>query len=170
MEFLKSELSAEKFIEKTLKEQITDANVLSEKIEDVFYKHFPKSFIISEFKSNIYPSIWIQIALGAGKSEFNNGIINNDPIYTTISIDGMEKDGSINRPLKMESSMKFGVMIKSEDPMYVFQTIKVPFRKTTGTPEKILVALDRAFSRLYDAVKANADKVKDAPFDVRRKL
>ena len=167
-EKLKDMKDAEKQSESVLKESIVDSNELFDEMKKTFYKYFPNSYIDGGFKNNLYPSIVMRIALGKDKTEFLNGIIQNDPIFTSILVDGMNDNGVIGEKITLDGG-GLGVSVKSSVPHLAYETVKIPLRKTTGSPDRILSTLDRAFGNLAKAVSQNADNL-GVNFDVNRKI
>lgn len=146
-----------------------NANDLYERIKESFYRYFPNSYIGGGFSTHLGTSIHVWITLGKDKSEYSNGIIQNDPMHANFFIYGMDREGNLSDTLEAESSHGMGVMIPSSNPMYVYDTVKVPFRKTKGNADRILKAFDVGFSRLYDTVKEHKNVIQ-VPFDINRKL
>lgn len=168
MSFIKSDQTAKQFIEAHIQESMSEAEQLAEDIKNTFYKYFPKSKIYGGFRSGLGESISLTFTLGADKSEYTNGIEHNDPMRALIFIYGMDREGNLIDPLEMTGE-GWSVTVESTEPHLAYGRVKVPFRKTTGDSKKILQAVDRGFSRLYDTVKANKDKI-EVPFDINKKL
>lgn len=145
------------FIEFLSEQELQTGEQLAKSIEQLFTKYFKKSYIFSEYDTNLQPSITIRYALGKSKDEYPNGIIRNDPIYETISIFGFNKDGS--QKGNFDISVASGsILVPSETPHKVFDYIKV-WRKFSGDEKKILKGFDNYFKKLYDTVKQNEEKV-----------
>jgi hypothetical protein len=141
--------------ERCIRESVEGAQVLAELIRKSFRKYFPKSYIEVDYRTSLSPHITARIALGKDKSEFSNGIIQNDPMFSVFMIEfegtsALMGDGT----LKVERLQGRGLLDAD------FAPIKVPFNKTTGDRNRIMTAFDRYFSRLKDAVKANSDNLK----------
>src|SRR5512147_1857403 len=74
------------------RESIEDNAVeLAEEIQKEIQKIFPKSGVSVKFTSNLIPSISIMFTLGKDKTEYTNGIINNDPAFIKMNVYGQEK-------------------------------------------------------------------------------
>lgn len=144
---------------------ITNANVLATEIEKEVSKIFPHSYIHAEFSSSIHPSMTVRFALGKDKSEWVNGYMDNDPISMLIFIYGKEKNiednGDISGNLYTKTLMSSFVIKPSAGSYYVYDRVKVPFRKTTGSPEKILDYLKKYFLLLKKELQANRNNLTD---------
>lgn len=155
-----------------LTEAVNTVDDLTKEVKKTFEKYFPDSFIRVSYSSSFSKSISIRFALGKDNSEFNNKIIENDPMYSLAFIwfdsKSVDEAGNIVGPMVLESSVGKGLAWNGPDG---FNRIKVPFRKTTGDVDKIMKALNRYFGRLKDAVKANADSINAAvSFDANKKV
>lgn len=166
-------------IQQTQKEQYTEGvednmNDLSNEFIKVFQKHFRKSYIGSKFTTNLSSGIMIRITLGENKSEYNNGIVQNDPMFTHFSVypvnrSAVDKDGIYSGDLVMERFQGAGLRVISSNPMFAYETVKVQFRKTTGDTKKLLKAFENHIIKLKEAVKNNTERL-DLPFDPKTKI
>ena len=156
-----------------LDEAASSAAELVADIESTFKKHFPNSFINARHSKGIGNSIMVTIALAKDKMEAPNKIIDNDPMLANFAIhmnsNQIDDSGEFTgEPLVIERFRGAGLSWHGQDG---FNRIKVPFRKTTGDPAKIIKALDRHFQRLSDAVKENAEALNAKhDFDVTKKV
>jgi hypothetical protein len=66
-----------------------------ENIKETITNIFPNSYVHVKYDTNICPSIVVRFALGKDKSEWKNGIIENDNGYTIICIFDFDKEGNI---------------------------------------------------------------------------
>lgn len=147
----------------------TNANELAEKIQEEIQKIFPKSFVSAKFTSNIYPNITVIFTLGKDKSEWNNGIQRNDPAYHAFMIGGKSRygisnEGEIKESLVCEEiqGSTWGFYIKSKEGSYnAMDRFKLPFRKVTSTPDKIIEVLKKYFLLLKTELKKNKDNMMD---------
>ena len=147
------------------RESISDnANDLAIEIENTIKKIFPKSAVKAEFNSRMYPSITVWFTLGKDKSEYINGIEQNDIAHMRLTIDGkgqeIGKDGEIKGLLQVENSSP-SFRIKSESPYMAFGRMKVPFRKASGSSEKIVEYIKKYFITFKKALQDNKDKIPD---------
>jgi hypothetical protein len=64
-------------------------------VETAIQKSFPNSFIKVETKGPLGSTdVWVRFALGKDKSEWENGIIQNDPLHMIFRIEGWDDDKS----------------------------------------------------------------------------
>lgn len=143
-------------------------------LESIFLDYFPESYIDVSFSRSLsYYILDIRYALGAGKHEFVNGLINNDPM-SDILIIYLGKDGKLTDDMELRSLQRGGLFVKpfSEKAMkyYHGEDIKI-FRKIIGDPRKILKGFDAYMAKLWNLVKENIDNLhNDLPFDPADKL
>ena len=130
------------------------------KIEDTYHKYFPNSACFARFKLFMgHPYIAIHCFFAKDKSELSGGYWENDMINISFNIN-LPKDIE-----SVEDTMPDSVVLetlngtsfltkpyKPEDKYCAYGTTKVPFRKTTGTPTKIITAFDKFSKKLYDAI------------------
>lgn len=143
-----------------LLENESDTTKLASDIESTVKGVFPDSYVAAGFRWNLYPSIIVKFTLGSGKDEWENGIIQNDPAHTIFMVDGMDKDGSINKALTLEKSHG-SILVKPTNPHMAYGTIKVPFRKVTGDQTAILKGVKNYFEKLKKVLQDNRDKMTD---------
>lgn len=156
-----------------LDEAAASAAELASEIETTFKKYFPNSFIKSRYDVNIGKSVMVTIALAKDKTEATNKILDNDPMLANFAVhlDPNQIDDTGNftgEPLVVERFRGSGLSWHGPDG---FNRVKVPFRKTTGDPSKIIKALDTHFQRLKAAVKDNVEALNQKlDFDVNKKV
>lgn len=139
---------------------VTTAADLAKEFESIFKSYFRDSMILSTVKTNLGKSILVQFSLGDGQKEYRNGIVHNDPMHTQIHVwlDGaVDEQMNITGPLNMERSLGKGIRIIGSQ----FLEIKVPFRKATGDPNRLLKTFDVYVSRLVQAVKDNIQVIQE---------
>ena len=141
----------------------SDGEKLASEIKQGIIKIFPDSYVNVGFSANISPCVKILFALGKDKSEWANGIFQNDPADSTIFIHGFNRDGSVKK-LSMDGSSAGSFSVKSEDPHYAFGRVKVPCRFPKGdvTPEQALKLTVGWFEKLKKSLQANRDNLTDA--------
>ena len=141
-----------------LTEGIETAQEFVPMIEKTIKKHFPKSFIAVSFKNHLTSHIGITFTVGS-KSDWSNGIWQNDISATSMIIFNFEESGDIKNKLQLDPNMAGSFLVKPDEGSYMaYGRVKVPIRKKTGTPEQILKSIDKYFSDLKKALKANKDK------------
>lgn len=153
---------------KPLFESVADSVAdFSAELQSAVQKIFPKSYVSVKFAKQFYASMTLYFALGANKSEYENGYIENDPAYTIISIDGVHenditRDGQIVGPLSVKM-LQGGIYTKPEPGSFnALGRIRVDLRKTSGmTPEKTIAVIEKYFLRLKQVLKDNQDSMTD---------
>ncbi len=137
----------------------TPADEFALELEKVMKKHFPNSYCSARYSTNLMESIFIRFLIGS-KAEWSNGIPDNAPCIISGHIVGF-KNGELTDKMEFEPA-QFSMFIKPvKNPMYAFERIKFPARKTRGDSKKILKAIDTLFARSHDIIKKNVDGMVD---------
>lgn len=129
-------------------------------IKELYSKHLPNSAIVCDYSYVLFPSIHIKPYLIKDKTEAHGNIVNNDLFHITFRVNkpkgkamtGYTNETEINEDLEIECLAK-SYFIKPINDYYVYSSKKLSFRKTTGSPEKILKALDKFFIKLVESLK-----------------
>ena len=159
-----------------IKEAENEAEKLASDIKKAFKKHFPKSLMFAEYKSGISGHVInIRYTLGSGKSEYNNGIWQNDPIASSLFIYGFDRKGSgvqVDPKLVAEMVMGGTVSVNATESHYAFGSVKVWRKISSKSPNDMLKSLDKYFAKLKQTVKDNADNMDSLrlSYDVKRKV
>lgn len=127
-----------------------------EKIKIYFYSAFPDSYISISKPAISKDGLNVSIALGKDKSEFQNGIIQNDPIHTHFFIHENEGEYSLEAKISISS-------LKPDNSYMAMSSQKIRTRKLKFTNEQKNLAkaakkLDEYFYKIKDALTENADK------------
>lgn len=138
-------------------------------IEDSFHKVFPNSRCNARFKTNLGAHITVGIALSGSNDELANKILQNDPMYQVIIVDGFTRDGECLSKLTVEGGSGFD--IKSSNPALYCERVKL-FRKfSVDTPEKVVAKFDALFLKYQNALIEHVEGVQAiVQFNVRTKL
>jgi hypothetical protein len=125
------------------------------KIDSTIKSIFPDSYIVVNSRALGGDSIMIKFALGKDRSEWENEIIENDPIYNIYWMhDSIDKTtGNMKPTFAIESNMT-SISLKN-----FAGRIKTGWMKKTGTPEKILEHIKKHFTKIKDLAKQNKDKL-----------
>jgi hypothetical protein len=145
-----------KFKEHYLKEspeQITDATELALKIEATIKEIFPNSHVNAKFSSNIMNSITIWFTLGKDKSEYANGIAQNDPLWQILHVENMSKEGVLEPKLKIISTIAGRLSLKN------YTRVKTGWRNYQGSPEQIIEHIRKYFTNVKQVLIANKDNI-----------
>lgn len=142
----------------------------------LFKKLFPHSAVGAKVTKNLGTSIYISFTLGKDKSEYSNGILQNDPMLHGIWVYGLTPEGDAFKSIVELSPSQGGLAVKYRpDPKDRFPMsmthLKTGLRKKSGTAEDCLKALLQWLPKLRDLVRANADDVLTRDlYDVRSKI
>lgn len=127
-------------------------------------KSFPKSYISVRASTNLGASIMFQFALGKDKSQWTNGIIQNDPLFSSWMIGWNSfTEGHFIKD-KIEAELSTGGSLKvNPDPgsHMALGSVKIGWRKKTDTPEKIVKYFGNYFKKVQTTLKANKDRMTD---------
>lgn len=129
----------------------------AEKLKEEYNRRFPKSMCAVNLYNSLGCSIFVNCYLAGGKSEFINGISQNDMFHVGFYIslpENFNEDMELPENLVMEGNGNY-YMIKPEISYLAFSQRKIPYRKTTGTPQKLISATGKFYDKLLVAVKAD---------------
>lgn len=127
-----------------------------EKAIQAFKQRFPDSGINVSLGALGKDTVYITWHLGNKTEDFINGIAGNDLLHIMFCVGGSKED------LK-DDSVLMGDTLVMEVPHHSVTTTptskylaygseNLPFRKTTGTPEKIISTLETYANKLYDII------------------
>jgi len=133
-------------------------------LESTIKKIFPKSYIQVQASTNLGSSIHLQFALGKNKSEWENGIIHNDPLHHKWMIGwNSSTEGHFIKD-KIEAELLIGnsLSIKPEEGSYMAQgRVKIGWRKKTAPPDKLIKYFGDYFKKVKKVLMDNKDKLPD---------
>ncbi len=148
-----------------LRELLNEAKIennqdMADEIEKAVKKHFPRSFINVRTKGPLGGTDpTLRFALGKTKSDWPNGIIENDPLWAMIFFDGFDKEG--NLPGKVKANMSQGDAFRINGQPQV----KFKWRNQTGAPEAIIKKLDKYFGKIKSWLASPDGKEAMAKFE-----
>lgn len=147
--------------------KITDVDTFVDAIDSTIRKIFPKSYINVKYSERLTKSIGISFTIGNGKSEYANGIINNDPAHHTFHI-WLDKmvDGVLPPKVVTEIGTGGTLYVKDETGRMAFNTIKVGWRKKTGTPQQTVKHFDTYFKKLMKAFVDNKENLVQSHYEL----
>ena len=136
-----------------INEQI-ESEDFSDKIKNIMLKYFPNSYANAKYSKGFKDSIYGVFTLGKDKSEYQNGIHNNDPLIHTFHIWFKQND-------KYDLEWSQGSMtVKPDKPYMAYGRVKTGIRdKNNASSDEILKTLDNFFKKLPSIIKTNADKI-----------
>lgn len=129
---------------------------LMDGIKESFLKEFPKGYIkawISTSSGSDKKLIAIDIGLIDSVLKIGNGGLQCDPMYHRTLVYDMG-DGIYTAVLVIG-----GLMIRSDNPLYIMNQINTKFKKTNGNDEKILKMYKQFFKKLKVTVKKQNENV-----------
>jgi len=157
----RTELKIRKLIRESIRKQLNESmdinNLTPEEqafaIENMIKKQFPKSYVRVKRSKGLGESIYGVFTLGKDKSEWANGIYNNDPLLHTFHIWLDET------PTQLEWSQG-NMRIAPEKKHMAYGSVKTGMRGGKGDMNKIMKALTTFFTKkLPTVVKKSKDKI-----------
>lgn len=128
-------------------------------------KNFPHSDITARFTDSFgYAVIYIGFMLSKDTSECSNGIRGNDAVSTYFKVE-TNTDGTLKGDKTVLELSNGGFVCRIADPTIpnekycVYGRVKLPFRKTTGTSEKLVSALSKWASKAAVIMLENAEAI-----------
>jgi len=127
-------------------------------------KQFPKSFVAARASTNLGSSIHLQFALGKDKSEWSNGIIQNDALFHSwmIGWNSFTEGHFIKDKIEAELSVGGGLKVNPDEGSYMaFGRVKIGWRKKTASPDKLITYFGNYFKKVKKVLKDNVDRLPD---------
>ena len=129
-------------------------------IENTYHKYFPNSKCLIKFGNLLgTPYILIRCYLANSASELSGGYWENDMMHISFNVNLPKNitstDDSLPTTITIEvvNGPTFATKpYKPEDKYCAYGSVKIPFRKTSGTPSKVVTSFDRFSSKLYDTI------------------
>ena len=126
-----------------MEQHILFADQLQAEIQAIF----PASYVSCQFTNRFGPAIGGIFTIGDGKSECNNGIIQNDPLFTTFHL--------FPRPYGYDLEWGSGnLTIKPQEKYLAYSKLKTGMRNKKGNPEQVKKAVVGYFAKLPSTIKA----------------
>lgn len=131
-------------------------------LETEIKKVFPKSHVTIRASTNLGASIRLWFTLGKDRSQWVNGIAENDPVYHIISIawnsfmDNHFIKDKIVAELTVGGSLH---AIPAPESRFAYDPIKIGFRKITATPNDMPKKIGAYFKKMKDVLVKNRDRV-----------
>lgn len=131
-----------------------------QEVKDIYAKHFPDSHCNVQLTKNLGCAIFIDFYLAKDSSEVSHGYAVNDMFQCgfDIFLEGRKELNDLMPDSMVLEAMKSVIKIRPENRYLAYDTVKIPFRKTTGNAKKILAALEKYVTRLASIVHAEYDK------------
>lgn len=147
--------------------QITVESFLKE-METAIKKSFPNSYININASTNLGSSIHLTFALGKDRSEWENGIIENDVLFHRFMIgyNSFTEGTFIKDKIEAEAIVGGSLTVEPPNSMYALGRVKTGWRKKTATPEKMVKAFENYFKKVKQVLKDNVKNMR--PSDLER--
>lgn len=150
-----------KFIEiSSINEVVKDSLDMRKELEKVFKKNFPKSWYqIGDTNlknpNSTKKDISIRYTIGA-KSDWANGILQNDPFFTTMHVWDMV-DGEDFSKTKLKMEMGTGNRTSVDATTTPSIVVKIGWRNKTATPDNLLKHFDNYLKKTKEVAKKHLD-------------
>jgi hypothetical protein len=130
-------------------------NAIAEKIESILKARFPNGHVRAKY-SNMLSTDHITVSFGliGDIEDVSSKIRHNDPLHHSfmITVRGDDKYEARNSIA--------GLMVKPSEGSYLaMDSVKTPFRKTTGDEKRIIKAFERFADRTVKIVKDNVENI-----------
>lgn len=127
-------------------------------IEKEWLKQFRKGWIHAQLRC-VMGEPYIRIVCGIqAKEKHFNGILENDPAYQNVNIMlGDYKGGSIDNLILETEGRCTSILTKPDNKHHVYGSVKFGYRKTKGTPDKIL----KHFAKYFAKCRSVVDELKE---------
>jgi hypothetical protein len=133
---------------------------LQAEIEKLFRANFPKAMYFSKV-SQALGDAFISITLGVvPKGQHSSNIIDNDPAFHRLSIEGVNADGTLQPKLTVSAPRGGELLINPKPGSHMaFDGVKLGWKKKTGTKAQILNHLSKYFANMRKVVSENLDNI-----------
>lgn len=147
-----------------------------EKMIEVYHSKFPDSKCGVRLWKGLGRSIVINCFLANSASELSGGYAENDMFNICFWIhdlpDNFEVDDVLPDVMTM-TNHNSGMLIAPESRYLAYDSVKIPYRKTTGNADKIIASFRKYVDRLYTIINqqiANGKIAKDFADIVSKKV
>jgi len=174
-----NEAIVRKDLMESLQEIPEETKKFMDDIQAVFKKRFPNSRCAVKFSNQLGGSIGIWFYLAKDESEVTNRIMLNDACRHIFICHDIDENGNLADKLSFDRIAGSGItrQIHKDDPdetYLAYSSIRVPYRKVTGTKEAVLKNFERYVDKLAQIALDNADDINNGIvnnlFDVRDKI
>ena len=138
----------------------TDGDKLADELEQALKKELPKFGVSAKFSSNMHPTITIYITYGKDKSEYTNGIWQNDRLAHVSTISGFDREGNINSDKLQAKALKSIIITDDAPDGLAFGSIKSGWRNFKADPKKIVSKYVDYAKKIKKITADNMDKFK----------
>lgn len=138
---------------------------LKDELQKNIQEIFPESLVHVSVRKHALGGgnyIAVYVTLGKNKEEYPNDIANNDSMYHSIIVDGVDESGNPKGDkVNVEGGQSGYILIKSTNPMLAFERIKTGWRNFSGNREQVVKRLTDYFKKLKQTLIENKDKLTD---------
>lgn len=152
--------------------KIDTVSEFMKQLEAAIRKYFPKSFVRIQSSKNLGSSIFLSFAIGKDKSQWLNGIFENDPVASKfmIGFDSFADDKFIKDKILAEIISGGSLTIKPEPGSHLaFSRVKLGWRKKTATPDKIIKHFENYFKKMKKIVNDHKEDIPDDQYNLIKK-
>jgi hypothetical protein len=130
-------------------------NDFRDKLVEIYHSKFPNSLCSVRLYKVLGRSIVIDCFLANNKSELSGGYWENDMFKICFWIHDLPNDFEMTDTLPetmVLTNHNSHVLIKPQSKYLAYDSVKIPFRKTTGNANKIIATFKKYVDKLYDIV------------------
>lgn len=133
---------------KKLTEGITTYNDIKTQIEDAYHSVFPNSACSVSKGALGKDTFFVTFYLAGDNSEFPNGISQNDLFHIDFYVSPDNRDVNLDIDSKLPETLTLEVnnntiLTTPDNPYMAYGSVRVPLRKVSGTPEKIVQTITK---------------------------
>jgi hypothetical protein len=153
----------------TINEATMTVDDFCKNLESAIKKVFPKSYVNCKASTNLGASIHLSFALGKDKTEFGNGIIENDVLFHRFMIgwNSFAEGHFIKDKIVSELSVGGGLKVDPEPGSHMaFGRVKIGWRKKTATPEKMIKGMQDYFKKVRKVLTDNKDRIPERDMEL----
>lgn len=131
-------------------------------IEKTYAGKFPESFCnVRICKFSGWANIGIDCYLAKSDKECAYGYYDNDPIHVKFTVElprGFDENADeLPENLTLESRVHYYHIKPVKDKWLAYESRDIPFRKSSGTPEKLAQSFGKFIAKLHESVKTDAE-------------
>jgi hypothetical protein len=153
---------AEELVQVCTAANIMNADEFIAAVSAAFKKHLPHGQIKGWFSDRLLPAVTFHFLLQGDKSKYVMNIARNDPAYHIAQVYGFDKEGNIKGKLEADVLTGGSLHVKPAPDSYMaFDSVKIGWRKKTGTPEQVVKHFDNYFGKMKKVAKDNFERIPD---------
>lgn len=126
-----------------------------DEVKEIYNEKFPNSKCVVHLTKNLGSAIFIDCFFANSLDEEPNRITGNDMFKIGFVIHLNRENENDDLGTQTMTAMQSVIAIKPSNRYVAFDTVKIPYRKTTGDAQKLLLSFKKYVARLYDITKDN---------------